>query len=153
MCDTETKPANNVHHGRNIRRMRDLLGIKQEAIAKELDISQQSVSEMEQKVIIDDETLEKVAKVLNVPVNALKYMTDESTINYFNTFNHTVDNSAFGTSNNINYSFNPIEKINELHEENKSLYERMLKVEQERSTSLERIIIEHQKTIEKLLNK
>jgi len=40
--------------------------MKQEALAAELEISQQSVSQLEQSESIDDDKLEKVAKALGV---------------------------------------------------------------------------------------
>lgn len=125
------------HHGRNIKRLREMLGIKQEAIAIDLDITQQSVSELEQKEFIDDSTLKKVAKTLNVPIDAIKNMNDEATFNYINTFNDKVESSFL--NNPINCTFNPIDKIVELYNEKESLYERMLK--------------EKDELLEKLLNK
>lgn len=125
------------HHGRNIKRLREMLGIKQEAIAIDLDITQQSVSELEQKEFIDDSTLKKVAKTLNVPIDAIKNMNDEATFNYINTFNDKVESSFL--NNSINCTFNPIDKIVELYNEKEALYERMLK--------------EKDELLEKLLNK
>ncbi|MXO31664.1 helix-turn-helix domain-containing protein [Apibacter sp. B2912] len=125
------------HHGRNIKRLREMLGIKQEAIAIDLDITQQSVSELEQKEFIDDSTLKKVAKTLNVPIDAIKNMNDEATFNYINTFNDKVESSFL--NNPINCAFNPIDKIVELYNEKEALYERMLK--------------EKDELLEKLLNK
>lgn len=125
------------HHGRNIKRLREMLGIKQEAIAIDLDITQQAVSELEQKEFIDDSTLKKVAKTLNVPIDAIKNMNDEATFNYINTFNDKVESSFL--NNPINCTFNPIDKIVELYNEKEALYERMLK--------------EKDELLEKLLNK
>lgn len=125
------------HHGRNIKRLREMLGIKQEAIAIDLGITQQSVSELEQKEFIDDSTLKKVAKTLNVPIDAIKNMNDEATFNYINTFNDKVESSFL--NNPINCTFNPIDKIVELYNEKEALYERMLK--------------EKDELLEKLLNK
>lgn len=108
-----------VHQGKNIRRFRDILGIKQETLAAELNISQQAVSKLEQKEEIDSETLGKVAGILKIPVEAIKNTTDEGAVNIVaNTFN------SHDTSSSINYypTFNPIEKIIEL-------YERLLEAE------------------------
>ncbi len=57
----------NVHEGRNVKRLRDLLGIKQSTLAFDLALSQQAVSAMEQKEKIDEKMLEDVAKALKVP--------------------------------------------------------------------------------------
>ena len=121
-----------IHHGRNIRRLREMLGVKQEAIAVELSITQQAMSKLERKEQIEDETLEKVSKVLKVPVESIKNFSDESAINVIaNTFNDVFhENSSF-----IGYkpTFNPIDKIIEL-------YERMLKSEQEKVALLEKLL-------------
>ncbi len=54
-----------IHEGRNVKRIREILGIKQDALALELGISQQAISALEQKEALDKEMLEKVAKALN----------------------------------------------------------------------------------------
>ena len=103
--------------------------MKQEALAFELNISQQAVSKLEQKEMIDDETLNKVAGVLRIPVEAIKNMTDDAAVNIVaNTFN-SHDTS---TLHAVNYypTFNPIDKLVEL-------YERMLRIEQEKVSLLQ----------------
>ncbi|HEY1022626.1 MAG TPA: helix-turn-helix transcriptional regulator, partial [Flavisolibacter sp.] len=54
------------HIGRKISRIRELRGMKQEALAAELGISQQAVSKLEQSEKIEEEVLEKVANILGV---------------------------------------------------------------------------------------
>ena len=118
----------NVHHGRNIRRLREILNVKQDTIAAELKISQQAMSKLEQKEMIDDDILQRVSKVLGIPVNVVKNFNDESAVNIIaNTFNDS--SSSVGYS----YTFNPIEKITEL-------YERLLKSEQEKNACLEKLL-------------
>ena len=124
----ESTPFHKVHHGRNIRRLREILGVKQDSIALELNISQQAASKLEQKDEIDDETLEKVSKVLGVPASSIRNFNDEAAVNVIaSTFN---DSSSLIGCNQI---FNPIEKIVEL-------YERVLKVEREKSALLEQVL-------------
>jgi len=136
----ETKSNKTIHHGRNIKRLRDMLGFKQEAIALELDVSQQAFSELEKKEIIEDNILGKIAKVMKVPVEAIKNMTEDSTVNYINTFNDTVtNNNGSPFSYNANCTFNPIDKIVELYEEKIELYERMLK---EKDELLSKLMVE-----------
>lgn len=120
------------HHGRNMRRIREIMGVKQDVIADALQISQPAVHNMEQKAVIDDETLEKVAKVLNVPVDAIKNYQEEATINFI--ANNFHDCNAIGSNYNANQgnygcSFNPIDKIVELYNEKSALYERLLEAE------------------------
>lgn len=109
------------HIGRKISRIRELRGMKQEAVAFELGVSQQAVSKMEQSEQLEDEALEKIAKVLGVPAAAIKEFNEEAVFNIIS--NNFSDNS----SNNNNYlcTINPLEKIVEL-------YERLLASEREK---------------------
>lgn len=61
---TETIPMSKTHHGHSIKRIRDMLGIKQETLAAELNMTQQAFSKLEQKEQIEDEMLDKIAKIL-----------------------------------------------------------------------------------------
>jgi len=119
------------HLGRKISRIRELRGIKQEYLAMELGISQQSVSRMESSEIVEDELLEKVAKVLGVPVEGIKNFSEEAV---FNVISNTFTSNDTSTLNavNIQPTFNPIDKLVELFEENKALYERLLASEREK---------------------
>ncbi len=81
---TATKPK---HIGRNISRIRELRGMKQEALAIAIGVSQQSVSSIEASETVDEEKLVEVAKALGVSVEAIKSFSEEAMINYFNTFN------------------------------------------------------------------
>ena len=58
-----------VHEGRNVKRFREMLGIKQEALAAGLgeDWTQKKISLLEQKETIEPGILDQVAKILNVP--------------------------------------------------------------------------------------
>ncbi|TWP24626.1 XRE family transcriptional regulator [Apibacter muscae] len=124
-----------VHQGRNIKRLREMLGIKQESLAIDLNITQAGVSKLENKEIIEEETLEKIAKFLNLPVEAIKNFNDETTVSFIsNTFNNT---HGFMYSTYTDCAFNPIEKIIELYNEKEALYERMLK---EKNALLEKFL-------------
>ena len=46
---TEIIPMSKTHHGHSIKRVRDMLGIKQETLAAELNMTQQAFSKLEQK--------------------------------------------------------------------------------------------------------
>ena len=104
--------------------------MKQEALAQELGISQQAVSKIEQSAEVEEEALGKIALVLGITSEAIKNFTEESIFNYFNTFN---DNSGAGAwSSHGTFNFNPIDKLIEVFEENKKLYERLLQSEREK---------------------
>jgi transcriptional regulator with XRE-family HTH domain len=125
-----------VHHGRNVKRLREMLGMKQEAIAVALDLTQQAMSKLEQKELIEEPQLDIIASVLHVPVEAIKNMSDETANNYINSF---IYNDKANNCFNHHCTFNPVDKIIELYNEKIALYnekielyERMLKIEQEK---------------------
>ena len=127
----ETSSKTNNHHiGRKISRIRELKNIKQEFLASELGVSQQTVSRFEQAETIEEEVLAKIAKVLGVSPEAIKNFSEEAVFNYFNTFNDNSGNGAY--SQNSSFIINPIEKLLEVIEENKKLYERLLQSEKEK---------------------
>jgi transcriptional regulator with XRE-family HTH domain len=133
--NTATKPK---HIGRNISRIRELKGMKQEALAIAIGVSQQSVSNIEASETIEDEKLIDVANALGVTVEAIKNFSEEGVINYFNSFNEAVNNSHFGNNNYC--TFNPLDKLMESVEENRKLYERLLEAEKEKISYLEKLV-------------
>ncbi|MDT3403599.1 helix-turn-helix domain-containing protein [Mucilaginibacter terrae] len=117
-----------LHIGRKVARIREIKGIKQEALALELGVSQQTISNIEKSEKLEDEVLDKIAKYLGVTPEAIKNFSDEAVINYFNTFN----DSSINQGQNYHCTFNPLDKLIELIEENKKLYERLLQSEREK---------------------
>lgn len=99
-----------------------MLGIKQDALAIDLGLSQQTVSQLEQKEELDAVMLKKIAEVLKVPEEAIKSFTEEAAINIISS---TLHDNAGSINNNCSLTFNPIEKIIEL-------YERIVQVEREK---------------------
>lgn len=103
-----------VHQGRAVKRLREILQVKQETLAGELGISQQSVSLLETKETIDPETLEQIAKILKVPVDAIKNYNEEKAIyNIQNNYEGANPNASnIGPAAYMNYqcTFNPIDK-------------------------------------------
>lgn len=120
----ETQETNTIHVGKNVKRLREILGIKQDALALDLGISQQAISQLEQRESIDKELLEKVAKSLRVSPEAIKNFNEEAAINIIATTFNSHDNSS-SISYQPTLNFNPIEKIVEL-------YERLLQSEKEK---------------------
>lgn len=127
--ETSAKPLNQ-HIGRKISRIRELRGIKQEAFANELGLSQQTISRLEQAETIEDEVLEKIAGVLGVSAEAIKNYSDEAVI--YNIQNNYEGSHNQGANVGHQVNFNPIDKLVELFEENKKLYERLLASEREK---------------------
>jgi len=132
-----------IHEGRNIKRFREMMSIKQEALALELgdDWSQRKISLLEQKEIVDPTVLEQVAKALKVPVEAIKNFDEEAAI--FNIQNN-FDGSTLNHSSNYQYnyqpSFNPLDKWAEEISENRKLYERLLQAEKEKTELLKQLL-------------
>ncbi|XZF12677.1 helix-turn-helix transcriptional regulator [Chitinophagaceae bacterium MMS25-I14] len=115
------------HHGRNVKRLREIMGVKQEALAIELgsEWNQKKISALESRPEIDEDLLERIANVFKVPVEAIENFDDEATVNIVaNTFT-SHDNSTLNAVNPY-CTFNPFDKMLELMEENKKLYERLL---------------------------
>jgi len=123
------------HHGRNVKRMRDVMGVKQDALAHDLGLSQQAISLLEQKETLDDALIEKICVILGVPEEMITHMTDEGMVNIFsNTFHDHAH--AIGNQN----VFNPLDKLMETIDENKKLYERLLAAEKEKNDLLIRLL-------------
>lgn len=129
-----------IHQGRNVKRFREMLGLKQEGLAWELgeEWSQKRISILEQKEVIEQDILEEVAKVLKVPAEAIKNFDEDTAIAYFNTFNDHSVSHVIG--NHGTYNFNPIDKWVEALDENKKLYERLLQAEREKVELLQRMV-------------
>ncbi len=132
---TTTKPN---HIGRKIARIRELRGMKQETLAEELGMSQQSISHLEQSETVEDEKLKEVAKVLGITKEAIENFSEESIFNNINNFNDNSINN--GPLTNFHCTFNPLDKLVEAFEENKKLYERLLKAEQDKVEYLEKLL-------------
>jgi len=127
-----------IHQGRNVKRFREMLGIKQEALAYDLgeDWNQKKISILEQKEVIEDNLLKQISNSLKIPVEAFQNFDEEQAVNIIaSTFNA----HDYATGLIIN-NYNPIEKIIQLHEEKIALYERMLKEKNEMMAKLEKLI-------------
>lgn len=133
-------PETSSHIGRKICRIRELRGMKQEALAFELGISQQAVSKMEQSEKLEDAVLQRVANALGVSPEAVQNYSDEAVI--YNIQNYAGANSASGNFAQVvnnNCTFNPMDKlveamdeIRQLHAETRKLYEQLLAAEREK---------------------
>ena len=134
----DTKTPRTIHEGRNVKRFREMLGIKQEALALELgdDWNQKRISLLEQKESIDAKLLQEISAVLNIPVEAFQNFDEEQAVNIIaNTFHDSAVANTFneGAQANFHCTFNPIDKMVEL-------YERMLQQQSELIEKLERLI-------------
>ncbi|HAY3534558.1 TPA: helix-turn-helix transcriptional regulator [Elizabethkingia anophelis] len=130
-----------IHQGRNVKRFREMLGIKQEALAFDIggDWNQKKVSLLEQKEVIEDSLLQQIAEVLKIPVEAIQNFDEEQAVNIIsNTFN--IEKDAYIGNSQPTFNINPVEEIKKLHEEKIALYERMLKEKDDMMARLEKLI-------------
>ena len=125
MAETTEKKAQR-HIGRNVQRVRVYMGVKQEALAADLGISQNSISKIEQQDEIEDNMLSRIAAALGVSSEVIKDFDLEKVI--YN-INNIRDNTFQEGATSIAQKFNPVEKIVEL-------YERLLKSEKEKNDVL-----------------
>lgn len=136
MTDTTT-PNHKIHQGRNIKRFREMLGIKQDALAYELgdDWNQQKVSLLEQKESIETPLLQQISTILKIPVEAIQNFNEEQAVNVIaNTYSfQDFKDNAVASGFSYQPSFNPIDKMVDL-------YERMLQQQKEMIEKLEKLI-------------
>jgi transcriptional regulator with XRE-family HTH domain len=111
--------------GRNIERIREIRGMKQDTLAQALGVSQQTVSKIEQSGNVEEDKLAQIADALGVSSETIKNFNEDAAINNIHT-NHTFNDSS-SLNNNVHCTFNPLEKLIDVIEENKKLYERLLK--------------------------
>lgn len=103
------------HLGHNIARLRGFRQIPQKDMAKKLKMAQQTYSALENKAEIDEDLLERIAGVLDFPVQALKQLDSFSVF----TINQQGDNPG-----NVFHQYDPNEEV-------RTLYEKLLKEKDE----------------------
>ena len=130
---TSAKPS---HIGRKISKIRELRGMKQEALAIAIGVSQQTISNIENSEEVEENVLLKIAEALDVSPEGMKNFSEEAVLNIIgNTYNLDNSSSAF----NFGCTFNPIDKLIASYEENKKLYERLLQAEKDKVALLEQL--------------
>lgn len=152
MTDTPVK----IHQGKNVKRFREMLGIRQEALADQLgsEWSQKRISLVESREVVEPKLLQSIAEVLKIPVQVLENFDEQAAITYFNTFNNSNYTHAHegGTINNVNtQNLDPVNALVEamkelktiygenraLHAKVEVLYESLLHLEREKNTVLQ----------------
>jgi len=129
-----------IHQGRNVKRFREMLGVKQEALALDLgdEWNQKKVSLLEQKDVIEEAILQKISEILHIPVEAFQNFDEEQAINIIsNTFH---EGAVANNSGYINCTFNPIEKWIEALEEIKRLNAELIRAKDEQIRLMEKLI-------------
>lgn len=124
------------HIGRKIERIRTIKGVKQKELADKIGMRQGTLSKIEQSETVDEIKLKQIADALEVSVDAIKNFNEEAVINNIqNNYDNAVVNSP-----QIAYQFNSVDKLTELFEENKKLYERLLESERKKNELLESLL-------------
>ncbi len=97
MTESNDMPGK-IHQGRNIKRFREMLGIKQEALAHELreEWSQKNISLLEKKDTVGDNILAQVSEILKIPVEAFQNFDEEQAVNIIS---NTVNNNDQSSEN------------------------------------------------------
>jgi len=141
---TSTDMRNKTHEGHNIKRFREMLGIKQEALAFDLgdDWNQKKISLLESKEVVEPDILELVAKALKVPAEAIKNFSEEAAVNIIS---NTFQDESVAYAQYYKCTFNPFEKWVETSEKNEKLYQELLKSEREKIALLEKLLVEKKK--------
>ncbi|AOM77393.1 helix-turn-helix domain-containing protein [Pedobacter steynii] len=140
-----------IHQGKNVKRFRGMLGIRQEGLADQLgpEWNQKRISLIESRERIEPDLLKSIAEALKIPVQVLENFDEQAAISYFNTFTDSVFNN--GIFNATNCNINPLEtlveamqelktvygEIRELYTENKELYASLLLLEREKNAALQ----------------
>jgi len=142
--DAVAEKKTGVHQGRNVKVARTCGNVTQEDLAFRVDLSQSKISALELQEVIDDETLNKVAAALEVPVSFLKNFQPEDAINNF-TFNNnneaiSVTSAENSPINNYNY---PLDKITEL-------YDKLLQEKEKQIALFEKQLSSFQKQLDEL---
>ena len=112
-----TATTKKIHEGRNVKRFREMLGIKQDALAADLgdDWNQQKVSLLEQKETIDPLLLQQISSALKIPAEAIQNFDEEQAVNIIaNTF--TSNDTSTLNAINPHCTFNPLDKIVQLYD-------------------------------------
>jgi len=136
--ESVNKREKNTHHGHAVRRIRNSMGIKQEALAADMGITQSLVSFYEQKKEMESEMIEKFAKALNISPELIKELEEDplTIIIENNTFENNQKVSNIGNyiveDSSVNH-FDPVDKIVEL-------FEKLLEKEQKKIALLEKLL-------------
>ena len=142
--ETENIKTKNVHQGANVRKLRQLVGMKQTTFGEMLGMNQQSVSRLEQKRVLEEDTLFKVANILHVAPDIIRNLEENPTsiVIENNTFQTGSSNVGVVENQRDNIVNHPVDQLMALNKEQASLYERMLTIEKEKNALLEELLKE-----------
>lgn len=108
-----------VHEGKNLKRIREIMGLKQEVLGQKCvnKYDQRRISEFENSWTIDEPILEELAEALGVNIEFIRSFNEEKAIyNIQNNNTFTVSDHSFGLSNQPSVNYNNIGKVESLLE-------------------------------------
>lgn len=133
--ETVSKP---LHIGYNIGKIREICGLKQDVLAANLGVSQQTISNIEKSEILEEKKLQEIAKALGVSPETIKNFSQEGLLSYF---------TGFYDQHNLHCDCNPIDRLVESYAQKELLYERLLiaekavlKAERDKVAYLEKLL-------------
>ncbi|MEH6306181.1 helix-turn-helix transcriptional regulator [Olivibacter sp. CPCC 100613] len=106
-----------IHEGRNSKRIREILGLKQEALGQRCKskFNQRRISEFENMWTIPEPTLQELADALGVTIEFIRSFSEEKAIyNIQNNNTFEVSENSFGLSNQPNVTYNNSSKVEAL---------------------------------------
>jgi len=121
----------NIHHGMNTRLARTWKKVTQDDLASRMGMNQSEVSLLESEIVIKNETLEKIAQALDIPVDFLKEFEPEAAIKHY-TLNNNENKenvSIYQGDGEQNNTYYPLDTV-------KELYERLLQEKEKEIASL-----------------
>ncbi|MFT3979444.1 MAG: XRE family transcriptional regulator [Ferruginibacter sp.] len=104
MTHTDHSRSSRVHEGRNIKRFREMLGIKQDALAANLgdDWNQQKSPYSSKRKPYIPAILAQVSTILKIPVEAFQNFDEDQAVNVIaNTFHNADSTIGFVINNHI----------------------------------------------------
>ncbi|MFC0320223.1 helix-turn-helix domain-containing protein [Olivibacter oleidegradans] len=101
-----------IHLGYNVQRIREIIGKKQYTLAEDCGWSQQQMSKLEQTELIDDVTLEPIARSLGVTTDFIKNFKEEKAIYNIQNNSDLHDNaSPINHAHNSSFTYDAADKI------------------------------------------
>jgi transcriptional regulator with XRE-family HTH domain len=111
-----------VHLGNNVARLRNFRRIPQKEMASKLQMSQQTYSNVENKQDIDEDLLQKIAEVLEFPIEAIRELDTHSVLSI---------NQQGGNAGNIFYQTSATDKLQDLYEKLLKEKDEIIKIKDE----------------------
>lgn len=128
----DSNKTGNRHQGRQIKRFREAIGMKQETLARELGTSQQNISYYEKQEELDNTLFNQLANGLGVSPEVLKDFDPDAAVNFISNAYSSYDASIMNSGFLNQPTFNPIDKLMEQASKIEQLYKDLLQSEKDK---------------------